>query len=47
VIFLSRVTHWGYRDLMDMDADLLAWWVEQAVDFEKRRAATLEDLNGS
>lgn len=39
MIWLSQTTGWGYSALMDMDADEMAWWADQALALEERKAA--------
>lgn len=40
------MTRWGYADVMDMDAEELAWWVDQAMDFEERKAELRKAADG-
>jgi hypothetical protein len=44
MLALGRFARWTYRDLMDMDLDEMAFWIQQAeLLAERERAATQQD----
>jgi hypothetical protein len=42
MLALGRFARWTYRDLMDLDLDEMAFWIQQAESLAERERAALE-----